>query len=240
MATTLSTLINAIPQAEAGKLITADYHNTLRDALAEAAATAERALLAVQSSATGARMLSLAPCFYGADKLWDVDTGAANLGVVARDLALPLELRDNETIASIELAGCLHLKVDGELAAALEERVGNNRLSDAIGKYLLQRLQVALYLVPLRSDQVQTIAAEKVALSVHQGKVDSVSFSLILDVSKLQPKSGPLKRYLRVQQQMDIDTDGGRGLELLKRDNLANLQIDHPPLSIWGVLVKLA
>ncbi len=240
MASNLTTLINAIPQAEAGKLITADYHNTLRAALAEAAATAERALLAAQSSATGARMLSLAPCFYGADKLWDVDTGAANLGVVARDLALPLELRDNETIASIELAGCLHLKLDGELSKELMDKGADSRLNDAVSKYLLQRLQVALYLVPLRSDQAQTIAAEKVTLSVHLGKVDSVSFSLLLDTSKAPPKSGPLKRYLRAQQQMDIDTDGGRGLELLKRDNLANFQIDHPPLSIWGVLVKLA
>lgn len=102
MATDLATLLQQIPLAEDGKLITRDYHNSLRAALLA---------LAGQSTTPGkaAKSLTLVPVFtpWGGDKTpgWLPKQGVAIAGKGGADGFLPINLRDNEEIKSVIVTG---------------------------------------------------------------------------------------------------------------------------------------
>lgn len=108
MATDLATLLQQIPLAEDGKLITRDYHNSLRAALLALAGQAAAPAKAAQS-------LVLVPVFTPWSERvpgWLPKQGVALAGKGGADGFLPINLRDNEQIDSVIVTG--FVPSDGE------------------------------------------------------------------------------------------------------------------------------
>lgn len=111
MATDLATLLQQIPLAEDGKLITRDYHNSLRAALLALAGQ-------TGTPANAARQLALVPNFIAFSEkasAWLPKQGTAFAGEGGADGILPIDLRDNETIASVTVTGRVPSDFDGIL-----------------------------------------------------------------------------------------------------------------------------
>lgn len=122
MATDLATLLQQIPLAEDGKLITRDYHNSLRAALLALAA-------GVGSGAAPAKQVALLPRFLrtDADKAaWVQEGSKAVSSARGAGGVLPLDLRDNERIDSVVLSGRLERvlldQLDGRAEFALVQQ----------------------------------------------------------------------------------------------------------------------
>ena len=101
MATDLATLLQQIPLAEDGRLITRDYHNSLRAALLALAAS-------INSGAKAANQLVLLPRFLRSDGEkagWGQDGSKAVSSGRGASGILPLDLRDNEQIDSVLRTG---------------------------------------------------------------------------------------------------------------------------------------
>lgn len=101
MATDLATLLQQIPLAEDGKLITRDYHNSLRAALLALAGQAA-------APAKTAQNLVLVPVFTPWSERvpgWLPKQGVALAGKGGADGFLPIDLRDNEQIESVVVTG---------------------------------------------------------------------------------------------------------------------------------------
>lgn len=107
MATTdLASLLAAIPTAEDGRLITRDYHNSLRAALLALAAqpgTAPAPTLAKASE------IVLVPAFIGGPNekvgAWSLQDGVAFADERGASGILPFNLRDTEELSRITLTG---------------------------------------------------------------------------------------------------------------------------------------
>lgn len=111
MATDLATLLQQIPLAEDGKLITRDYHNSLRAALLALAGQAG-------TPANAARQLVLVPNFIvtsNNEQSWRFSGAIAIAGERGAAGILPIDLRDNETIASVTVTGRVPSDFDGIL-----------------------------------------------------------------------------------------------------------------------------
>lgn len=122
MATDLATLLQQIPLAEDGKLITRDYHNSLRAALLALAA-------GVGSGAAPAKQIALLPRFLRADgekAAWMQDGSKAVSSARGSGGILPIDLRDNEHIESVVLSGRLDRvlldQLDGRAEFALVQQ----------------------------------------------------------------------------------------------------------------------
>ncbi|MEW9898707.1 hypothetical protein ABWL39_08750 [Chitinivorax sp. PXF-14] len=107
MATTdLASLLAAIPIAEDGKLITRDYHNSLRAALL---ALAGQSVPATAPAQAKAGEIVLVPAFVNGanDKVgrWALQDGVASADERGASGILPFNLRDTETLAKITLTG---------------------------------------------------------------------------------------------------------------------------------------
>lgn len=232
MATNLSTLINAIPQAEAGKLITADYHNTLRDALQALADQLQAHASQDHGSVAGASKLVLPPCFIGGENLWDVERGATDLGDSEAVLSLPLQLRDNETPLAVELVGCVVAGNQERMLELLEKLAKDPDLKQQVAEWLAQRLPVRLHGMPMNEEQAQVLDAT-FTLGTPNSKKGSVPFTARIDVRELKKlrETRMLKLYLSVRQQV---VDLKRAERLFEPTEL--------PLrfTLWGVVVHLA
>lgn len=232
MATTLSTLINAIPQAEAGKLITADYHNTLRDALQALAEQLQAHASQDHSSVAGASKLVLPPCFIGGENLWDVERGATDLGDSEAVLCLPLQLRDNETPVAVELVGCVLARDQAKIAELLEKLAKDPQLKQQVAEWLAQRLPVRLHNMPMNEEQALVLDAT-FTLGTPNSKKASVPFTARIDLREQKKllDTRMLKRYLSVRQQV---------VELKRAERLFD-DTDLPlRFTLWGVVVHLA
>jgi hypothetical protein len=99
---TIQTLINAIPDAEDGNVITADYHNTIKAAL--------EAIAGQLGSGGGPQTvtLTLQPTFLpkAGSPVWTVSLGfAADPGPPSCDGFIPLSFPDGAVIQSMEVMG---------------------------------------------------------------------------------------------------------------------------------------
>lgn len=232
MATTLSTLINAIPQAEAGKLITADYHNTLRDALQALADQLQAHASQDHSSIAGASKLVLPPCFIGGENLWDVERGATDLGDSEAVLCLPLQLRDNETPVAVELVGCVVAKDQALMQALLEELAKEPALKQQLAEWLAQRLPVRLHGMPMNEEEAQVLDAV-FTLGTPNSKKASVPFNARIDVRELKKmhQTHMLKLYLSVRQHV---------IEPMHTAHMFGTTDLPLRFTLWGVVVHLA
>lgn len=100
MATDLATLLQQIPLAEDGKLITRDYHNSLRAALLALAANA--------NTTPAAKYISMAPTLIPIDDKsppWKISIGMAISDSKESRGCLPITLRDTEVISGATIYG---------------------------------------------------------------------------------------------------------------------------------------
>lgn len=101
MATDLATLLQQIPLAEDGKLITRDYHNSLRAALLALAGQ-------TGTPANAARQVVLVPNFIATsnkDPGWQFTRAVAVASEGGADGILPIDRRDTEIIRSVTVSG---------------------------------------------------------------------------------------------------------------------------------------
>lgn len=133
MATDLATLLQQIPQAEDGKLITPDYHNSLRAALL---ALANQAATPA-TPAKGATQLVLVPNFIpwgNKAPNWEMQQGVAVAGKDGADGILPINLRDNEEPAFVVVTGLVPSDGDDMIRQFKLELVQQSVLDDSANR----------------------------------------------------------------------------------------------------------
>lgn len=117
--TNVQALLDAIPTAEDGHVITSEYHNALRDAI--------RALAGLgDAPGVATHVLTLAPAFFPEDSnAWDHALGLASKGnnAVANGW-FPVQLPDGARIARMQ-ASCLRNPPTGPLTIRLIKQFSN-------------------------------------------------------------------------------------------------------------------